>query len=118
MTRNRRAAERRGRIGETAAALYLRLTGWRILARRVRTYAGEVDLVARRGRTTLFVEVKTRATAAELDLAIDRHRLSRVAAAANMLAPRFARPGDDLRIDVILLAPWTRPRHIRNAWMG
>ena len=116
--RNRKAAERRGRLGESLAALYLQLQGWRIVARRVRTHIGEVDLVARRGRTTLFVEVKTRATAAELDLAIDRHRLSRVASAATLLAPRFARSGDDLRIDVILLAPWTLPRHIRNAWMG
>ena len=116
--RNRHAAERRGRWGETVAALYLQLTGWRIVARRVRTRVGEVDLVARRARTTLFVEVKTRATRAELNLAIDRHRLSRVATAANLLAPRFARPGDDLRIDVILLAPWSLPRHIRNAWIG
>lgn len=118
MSSSRKSAERRGRIGETVAALWLQLQGWRIVARRVRTRVGEVDLVARRKHTTLFVEVKTRATRAELDFAIDQHRLARVAAAANMLAPRFARPGDDIRIDVILLAPWSLPRHIRNAWMG
>jgi putative endonuclease len=117
-SRRRKAAERRGRLGEAFAALWLNLQGWSIVARRVRTPVGEIDLVARRARTTLFVEVKTRATGAELDLAIDRHRLSRVAAAANMMAPRFARPGDDIRIDVILLAPWSLPRHIRNAWIG
>ena len=115
---NRKAAERRGRLGETFAGLWLGLQGWSIVARRVRTHAGEVDLVARRGRTILFVEVKTRATRAELDLSIDHHRLSRVAAAALVLAPRFARAGDDIRIDVILLAPWSLPRHIRNAWIG
>jgi putative endonuclease len=114
----RKRAERRGRLGETFAALWLNLQGWSIIARRVRTPLGEVDLIARRGRTTLFVEVKTRATDAELDFAIDHHRLSRVAAAAAMLAPRFARPGDNIRIDVILLAPWSLPRHIRNAWIG
>jgi len=118
MSNARKAAERRGQFGEAAAALYLQLQGWRIVARRVRTHVGEVDLVARRRGTTVFVEVKTRATRAELGFAIDQHRLSRVAAAANMLAPRFARPGDDIRIDVILLAPWSLPRHIRNAWMG
>lgn len=118
MARNRHAAERRGRYGETLAALYLRLQGWRIVARRIRTPLGEVDLIARRGRTTLFVEVKTRATVAELDHAIDRQRLSRVAAAANMLIPRFSRAGDDIRIDVILIAPRAWPRHIRNAWTG
>lgn len=115
---NRRRAERRGRIGEAAAALWLNLQGWSIVARRVRTPVGEIDLIARRGRIVLFVEVKTRATRPELDLAIDEHRLSRVASAASMLAPRYARPGDDIRVDVILLAPWSLPRHIRNAWVG
>jgi putative endonuclease len=114
----RKLAERRGRIGEALAALWLNLHGWRIMARRVRTPLGEIDLVARRGRTTLFVEVKARRTSAELDLAIDEYRLARVAAAASMLTPRFARAGDDIRIDVILLAPGAFPRHIRNAWVG
>ena len=59
-----------------------------------------------------------RRTAGELDHAIDQHRLARVAAAAEVLMPRYAGPGDDIRVDVILLAPGTRPRHIENAWIG
>lgn len=116
--RDRRRAEQSGRDGETRAAWFLRLKGWRILDRRVRTPAGEIDLVARRGKLVAFVEVKTRATAAELDFAIDEHRLARVAAAAEILGPRYLKDGDDMRIDVILLAPRTRARHIENAWMG
>ena len=76
------------------------------------------DLVARRGNLIAFVEVKTRKTAAELDFAIDQRRLARVAAAAEVLMPRYAGPGDDIRVDVILLAPGTPPRHIENAWIG
>jgi putative endonuclease len=114
----RKAAETAGRRGERLAGWWLRLKGWRILDRRVRTPAGEVDLVARRGNLVAFVEVKTRATAAELDHAIDERRLARVAAAAEVLMPRYAGPGDDIRVDVILLAPGTRPRHIENAWIG
>lgn len=113
---NRRAAEERGRRGESLAAWYLWLRGWRILARRQRVGVGEVDLVARKGRMVAFVEVKWRASAAALDEAIDAHRLRRVARAAEALAPRFAKPGDDVRIDVILLAPGHWPRHMANVW--
>jgi putative endonuclease len=116
--RNRQAAEAFGRRGERIAAWWLRLKGWRVLDTRVRTPAGEVDLVARRGTLVAFVEVKTRKTAAELDFAIDQRRLARVAAAAEVLMPRYAGPGDDIRVDVILLAPGIRPRHIENAWIG
>ncbi|MGP1284193.1 MAG: YraN family protein [Parasphingopyxis sp.] len=115
---NRARAERSGRRGETLAAWYLRFKGYRILARRQRTPRGEIDLVAKRGRTIVFVEVKHRATPDELDIAIDEYRLERVAAAAGILAPRFAGHGEDIRIDVILTAPGRWPRHIENAWIG
>ena len=116
--RDRRRAERAGRIGETAAAWWLRLKGWQIVARRVRTPLGEVDLVARRPGLVAFVEVKARATAAELDHAIDHRRLARAAAAAELLAPIYVGPGDDMRVDVILLARGRHLRHIENAWIG
>ena len=114
---NRRAAEARGRRAETLAAWWLRLHGWRILAQRVKTRAGEIDLIARRGRTLAFIEVKARTAAFDLTLAIDEHRLSRVAAAANWLAHRHARPGDDIRIDVILVGRGL-PKHLPNVWHG
>ncbi|MCH4151692.1 MAG: YraN family protein [Sphingobium sp.] len=114
----RLAAEKRGRQGERIAAWWLRLKGWQIVARRVRTRAGEIDLIARRGSLVIFVEVKARATEAELDLAIDERRLSRVAAAAESVAHTYLRPGDDMQIDVMLLAPGRIPRHLSNVWHG
>lgn len=116
MSASRAEAERRGRRGETLAAWWLRLQGWRVLARRQKIGAGEVDLVVRRGRMVAFVEVKWRADAAGLDTAIDAYRLRRVARAAEALAPKFVRPGDDMRIDVVLIAPGQWPRRIDNAW--
>ncbi len=115
---DRTAAERRGRRAEAVAALWLQLKGWRILGRRMRTRVGEVDLDARRGRTLAYVEVKARENAEGLDLAVDAFRLRRVAAAAESLASRFARPGDVVRIDVILIAPRCWPRHLANVWHG
>jgi putative endonuclease len=111
----RREAEQRGRLGENVAAWWLRLQGWRIIDRRVKTPVGEVDLIARRGAMLVFIEVKTRRKAADLDFAIDSYRLRRVVAAAQLLVPRYARPDDGIRVDVILLAPWHWPRRIEDA---
>jgi putative endonuclease len=114
----RQIAERDGRRGERRAALWLMLKGWTILARRVRTPVGEVDLVARRGRTVAFVEVKARRKPGDADLALDQFRLRRVAAAAEVLAPQFAGPDDIVRIDAIFIVPRRLPRHLANVWQG
>ena len=113
----RRQREASGRRGERLAGWWLRLKGWTILDRRVKTPLGEVDLIARKGSLVAFVEVKWRAKAADLDLAIDEYRLRRVAATAGAIAHRYAGPADDMRIDVLLLAPCAAPRHIVNSWM-
>jgi putative endonuclease len=115
---NRREAEQRGRAAETLACWYLRLHGWRILARRARVRGGEVDIVARRGRTLAFVEVKARASDAAAGFALDEWRLRRVVAAAEQLAPRFMRDGDDVRIDALFVLPRRWPRHLANVWQG
>jgi putative endonuclease len=100
------------------AAWWLRLRGWRILAQRARVPGGEVDLIARRGRTVAFVEVKQRGSEEAAAMALDEYRLRRVAVAAERLAPRYAREGDDIRIDAIFLVPGRLPKHLPNVWMG
>lgn len=113
----RQRAERQGREGERMAAVWLQLKGWRILAQRVKTSRGEIDLIARKSGLVAFVEVKWRKRHEDLDFAIDENRLGRVAAAVECVAHEYVREGEDLRIDVILLAPGVLPRHIVNAWM-
>ena len=115
---NRQAAEKRGHWGEHIAALWLILHGWRILGQRIRVRAGEVDIIARRGKKIAFVEVKTRRRASDLDLAIDAQRLRRVRAAAIALADHYAGADDTIQIDVILIAPSTLPRHLSNVSHG
>ncbi|GAA4716259.1 YraN family protein [Sphingomonas lutea] len=114
----RKAAEQRGRRAETFACWYLRLRGWRILARRARVPGGEVDIVARRGKTLAFVEVKARATSNDAEFALDDWRLRRVAVAAERIAPRFMRPDDDVRIDAMFMVPGRLPTHLKDVWQG
>ena len=115
---NRETAERRGRGAETLACWWLRLHGWRILARRARVSGGEVDIVARRRRTLAFIEVKARATDDAAALSLDAWRLRRVVVAAERLTPRFLQPGDDIRIDAVFIVPGRLPRHAVNIWQG
>lgn len=115
---NREAAEKRGRGAETLATMWLRLHGWRVLARRARVPGGEVDIVARRGRILAFIEVKARATDEAAAMSLDAWRLRRVVVAAERLAARYQKPGDDIRIDAVFVVPGRLPRHVANIWQG
>ncbi len=113
----RRAARKRGLRAELLAAWWLRLKGYRIVARHLRFPVGEIDLVARRGGLLALVEVKRReslAAAAEAIRPAQRRRIQRAAEAYLMENPAFQ--GLDVRFDAVLLAPWRLPRHIPSAW--
>lgn len=88
------------------------------MAQRARAPGGEVDLVARRGKVVAFVEVKQRGSEEAAAWALDEYRLRRVAVAAERLAPRYARPGDVVRIDAMFIVPRRLPRHLPNVWHG
>ena len=115
---SRQKAERRGRSAENIACWYLRLHGWRIMARRARVPGGEVDIVAKRGRTLAFVEVKARATDHYAAFALDEWGLKRVAVAAERLMPRYMEGVDEVRIDAIFIVPFRWPKHMPNVWQG
>jgi len=116
-TARRRAAEERGRRAEAIVAWYLRLKGYRVLARRFRTPVGEIDLVVTRGRVIAFVEVKARASLTEGVEAVTATGQRRIArAAALWLAAHPAAADRDLRFDVVVAAPARLPRHIVGAF--
>lgn len=121
MTARRQARGRRawnaGRRAETLAALMLMAKGYRIVARRFACPAGEIDLIARRGRALVFAEVKTRADAGLAGEAISprqRRRIGRAAEAFLKSHPGYAR--FDLRFDAILFGRGGWPRHVCDAW--
>lgn len=113
----RRFHESAGRRGETWAALFLRLKLYRIIGRRVKTPVGEIDLVAERFGTLVFVEVKSRGFSyqqTEALLAVNRRRI--VNAARYWLGRHSRWAGAPMRFDVIFLAPFAWPRHIVSAF--
>jgi putative endonuclease len=113
----RRAAERSGRRAEAVAAWYLRLKLYRVLARRYRTPVGEIDLIVKRGRTIVFVEVKQRPSEAEAIEAVRPKGQRRIARAAELwLSAHPAAEPFDRRFDVVLAIPGRRPRHIVAAF--
>lgn len=115
--RDRRADEARGRKAERIAAWWLRAKGYRVVAMRVRTAAGEIDLIVRRGRTIAAVEVKRRADFASALHAVTPRQRQRIAGA--LAAWLAARPGLthlQPRFDVLVIGAG-RPRHLPGAWV-
>ncbi|MFC3695365.1 YraN family protein [Chenggangzhangella methanolivorans] len=110
-------AFRLGLSAESRAVWLLRLTGWRIVARRWSAGVGEVDVVALRGRTLAFVEVKARSTfrdAAEAVTPRQQARIRRGAEAFLAKRPEFARYV--VSFDVVLVVPGRLPQRVPNAF--
>jgi putative endonuclease len=106
-----------GLSAESRAAMFLIAKAYRILARRWKTPFGEIDIVALRRRTLLFVEVKARETADDAAAAVTERGKSRIVGAAEFwLAQHPNDANADIRFDVILVAPGKMPRHIANAF--
>ena len=113
----RQVAFKLGLSAESRAAALLLAKGFRIVARRWRCPAGEIDIVARRGKLLIFVEVKARARLDDAAYSVTERQQRRVAAAAS--AWLAANPDDamsDMRFDAILVAPRSLPRHIPGAF--
>jgi len=109
-------ADARGRRAETIAAWWLRLKGYRVLGRRVRTRVGEIDLIVRRGRTLAFVEVKARDHLDKALAAIHPAAQQRLAKAAQSLLVKYGQGCDTVRVDAVLVVPGQWPRHLKSIW--
>lgn len=113
----RQVAFRTGISAESRAAAYLIAKGFRILARRFRSPVGEIDIVARRRKLLVFVEVKARERLDDAAWSVtDRQRARIVAAAEAWLAVNPDHGFEDMRFDAVLVAPGRLPRHIPAAF--
>jgi putative endonuclease len=105
----------RGLDAERMALLLLIAKGYWPLAKRYLAHSGEVDLIMKRGRTIVAVEVKARKTLDAAAMTITPQKIARIARAMNQF--RAERRLDDtyiFRVDAVLVAPWTWPKHVEN----
>jgi putative endonuclease len=111
-----------GPRGENVAAKYLRNLGYRIIERNFRCRAGEVDIIARDGKTLVFVEVKTRKESdPEPEARVDLEKQQKIARVAKFYLSRFGIPQPPVRFDVVGIL-WPRNqdpiiRHHPDAFM-
>jgi putative endonuclease len=113
----RQQAERQGRWAEALCVLRLRLSGYRIVARRLRTPMGEIDLIARRGKVLAFIEVKARAEPDAALFAVTPRQSARIERAAlSFVARHPALATLDMRYDIMVVLPRRWPRHLPDAW--
>jgi putative endonuclease len=114
----RRAAETRGRRSETAAALLLTCKFYRVIGRRVKTHAGELDLIALSPSGVLcFVEVKARPLESDAAEAVSARQRARIARAAELyLGARPSLRHKGVRFDAVLVSSRRFPRHVKDAW--
>ncbi|NRG16757.1 YraN family protein [Rhizobiales bacterium] len=116
---DRRKAYRLGLSAEGRAAFFLRLKGWRILARRYKAATGEIDIVALKGDTVAFVEVKARASREAALLAITPAAQRRIASAARIWqAENPWSSAYTLRFDAVLAGRGFRLSHVQNVFEG
>ncbi|MDR3374719.1 MAG: YraN family protein [Ancalomicrobiaceae bacterium] len=113
----RRRAERWGLSAEFRAAWSLRLKGFSIIARRFKSPRGEIDIVARRGRTIAFVEVKARASFEDALEAVTPRTRRRIEAAAADWSVRHPGYADFFwRYDIVVVVPRRWPKHVADAF--
>lgn len=111
----------RARRGESLAAAWLRLKGYRIEARNWRCAAGEIDLIAWDGDTLVFVEVKSRTgkSAGAPEEAVDRRKQDRLVRLAEVYLSRLEGEPPGCRFDVVAVeggGPLPRLRHLKAAF--
>jgi putative endonuclease len=110
-------ADRVGRAAEATVQAVLEREGWAILGSRMRTAAGEIDLVAEMDGLLVIVEVKARRDHTEAALALAPRQRARLVAAAEIILAEHPDWGcNGVRFDLLLVDRAGRVRRVRDAF--
>lgn len=109
----------KGKIGELCACIFLKLKGYSIIARRYKTPFGEIDIIAKKKKTLIAVEVKSRPNYEEAVFSVTKRQQMRIKRTLSCFLSRMLHNEfKEIRFDVIVIIPWQLPCHLQAAWMA
>ena len=114
--RRRQKAQRKGKFAEYLAAIFLVCKGYKILQVRYKSHLGEIDIIAKSGRTIIFIEVKSRRDLRSALDAVTDDTQRRIISASDIWVSRRSLEGYSFRYDIVAICPWRLPYHITNAF--
>ncbi len=104
----------KGQLAETLAALFLMVKGYKILARRYKVKAGEIDIIALKGKRLAFVEVKLRSDREKALEALTTYQQKRIIHASKFWLSKHAYYRKFyVSYDYVIFVPWKIPSHIK-----
>lgn len=105
-----------GLIAEKIAAWYLRMCLYQIIAHRYKTQVGEIDLIARKRNTLIFLEIKARKDTALMDFITNRqkNRINKAAQYFLLYNPKYQK--FNIRFDAIIVDRFFLIKHFKNYW--
>ena len=116
-TKKRQKANIRGGRAELLATVLLIFKGYLVLKRRYKTKLGEIDIIAKKGKAIVFVEVKARNNHDDAAYSITERQKKRIEGAARVFLSAHPHYAEKFcRFDAVLVAPMRLPTHITNAW--
>lgn len=105
----------KGVYAEIVSALFLKIKGYKIMGRRLKTPVGEIDILCQKNKTLVVVEVKYRPTFETAAYCVTRRQMERLAKTVQWIdGAKYC--GMKIRFDVLFIVPYKIPRHLKNVW--
>lgn len=112
----KRSAHNYGKYAELLACIYLSLKGYRIVERRYKTKIGEIDLIAIKNKTVIFIEIKARKNK-NIDEVLLKQQMTRITKAASLFIIKNKKFYNySIRFDLVIVRSFIAFSHIKNAW--
>lgn len=110
-----------GVLAEFIARTLFRFKGYKIMSKNYKTgkgtHAGEIDFIAKKSKTIIFVEVKKRKSVENASYAISDNQKKRIInGARGFLQKNHKYQNYNIRFDAVLISFPFQIRHIKNAW--